>query len=131
MAASFILDSHIWLWMMYEGSRLSEETRRILTDTENLLYVSPLSVWEIELKRNVGHLVLSMPLLQSLEDFSLTTLDFEFEDALIVGNLPFHHRDPFDRGIVAQSIRHRIPLISYDEKLAAYQNEGLTLLGKK
>ena len=119
-----LLDTHSFLWMSLDESKLSEAAREIIADLENDLLLSPASYWEIGIKISTGKYLLS----ESLDSFvgrevernDLQILPIEPRHAAEVTRLPFHHRDPFDRMLVAQAIVEKVPIISADVQLDAY-----------
>ena len=107
-----LLDTHAFLWMSLNDPQLSETARDVIADLENDLLLSPASYWEIGIKISVGKYELS----ESLDAFvgrevernSLLILPIEPRHAAEVARLPFHHRDPFDRMLIAQALPSRI-----------------------
>lgn len=124
-----LLDTHVWLWLQVEPERLSDESLEMLADPANELFLSAASAWEIAVKVGVGKLVLPAPpdeyVPSRLASSGTIALPVELRHALHVANLPAHHRDPFDRLLVAQAQLESLPLISADRQLAAYDVEVL------
>ena len=124
-----LLDTHVWLWMWGEPQRLRNEARDVIEDPANELNVSAVSAWEITTKAAAGRLRLPT----SAEDWltdprhrrGMAELPVSFAHAIRAGTLPPHHRDPFDRMLVAQAQVEGLVLISADPKLAAYEVEAL------
>ena len=124
-----LLDTHVWLWMALDDQRLQQPVRDALIEAPNDVFVSAASIWEMAIKFAVGKLTLPMPLpdfvaAQSAPDVA-QLLSIDAEHALAVANLPTHHRDPFDRMLVAQARYERMTLVTADEALRAY---GVPLL---
>ena len=121
---SFLLDTHVLLWLRGDPGRLSTETRRRLADPALRLYVSAASAWEIAIKQSLGKLTLPEPaeawLPRALVETGLEALPILVEDAAAVRALPWHHRDPFDRLLVAQAKRLDLTLVTHDARLGAY-----------
>jgi PIN domain nuclease of toxin-antitoxin system len=119
-----LLDTHAFLWFVGGDSRLSQHARERIESPENEVFLSVASIWEIAIKVRAGKLLLPTPfeafLLNELINQSIGILPIEATHALAVASLPDHHRDPFDRLLVAQSLRETLPLISIDDKLDAY-----------
>lgn len=119
-----LLDTHSFLWFIEGNLNLSQKARALIESDENEKLVSVASVFEIAIKSSLGKLVLSKPLEQVIpaqiysNEFHL--LPLTVADAIELSHLPFHHRDPFDRMIIAQSVIHGIPIISKDEAFDAY-----------
>lgn len=124
-----LLDTHVWLWLQVAPERLSERSLAIVSDSSNELLLSAASAWEIAIKHALGKLRLPSPpgeyVPRRLETSGTTALPVELRHALHVATLPAHHRDPFDRLLVAQAQLERLPLISADPQLAAYDVEVL------
>ena len=98
-----LLDTHILLWSLTEPQRLSALVRRALEDARNEVFVSPVSVWEIAIKRALGKLKAPDILETDVMEQGFTPLSLTFFHAEQAGKLPQHHRDPFDRMLVAQA----------------------------
>ncbi len=118
----FILDTHTFLWYSTDDARLSEYAAEIL-EGENQPVLSIVSPWEISIKVSVGKLELDTPISALVGEalslgFELLPITPEHLD--ILSSLPFHHRDPFDRTLVAQCIHEKLPLLSKDATLDAY-----------
>jgi PIN domain nuclease of toxin-antitoxin system len=122
-----LLDTHCWLWMLAAPERLSEAARNLLVDPKTELLLSAASSWEIAIKFALGRLPLPEPpatyVPSRLESSRTSSLAIAHAHALHVATLPPHHRDPFDRLLVAQAQLETIPLLSADAQLAAYDVE--------
>lgn len=122
-----LLDTHVWLWMMQAPEKLSGEARDALANIQNELFLSAASVWEAGIKQALGKLTLPGSLrdlvLSSLQDFQLQRLPISFEHAACVSSLPLHHRDPFDRMLIAQARTEELVLMTADPALRAYEQE--------
>jgi PIN domain nuclease of toxin-antitoxin system len=118
----FLLDTHAFLWYLLGDSNLGSKAKEAI-DTQTGLYFSIASLWEISIKINVGKLQLNRPfedLPKELQYINAQILPITFEDTEIYTSLPLHHRDPFDRILVAQAMNHSLVLISRDEAFDAY-----------
>lgn len=113
-----LLDTHILIWAVERPSQLSQLAREVLEDPANDLMVSAATVWEIAIKIGLTKLTLSLSyrqwMNQALSDLNATILPITVEYAAVQASLPNHHRDPFDRLLVAQAQVEAIPLISSD-----------------
>lgn len=120
----YLLDTHVWLWMQAEPARLRPDSRKLLEDTGNELLLSAASAWEIAVKYRIGKLSLPERPARYVPDrmrrSGTVPLPVEHAHVLHTSELPDHHRDPFDRLLVAQAQVLGIPLITVDEQLAAY-----------
>ena len=124
-----LLDTHTFLWISLDEAKLSAVARELIADMENDLLLSPASYWEISIKISLGKYRLT----ESLDDFigcemernDLQILPIVPRHATEVARLPFFHRDPFDRMLVAQAIVEKIPVISADLAFDLYGIERL------
>lgn len=119
-----ILDTHVVLWWVTNDSQLSQVVRDIISDPDNTLYVSVASSWEIIIKAQTGKLPLPEAPTQFIQS-CLTVNRFEsmaidLSHVLQVDNLPDHHKDPFDRILIAQSQSENIPILTIDHLIARY-----------
>jgi len=118
-----LLDIHVFMWFMNGSSELSETIRKMIAKIENKCYFSIASLWEIGIKHSIGKLQLESGF-DKIKDFiieneiEILPLNFEHVQELVA--LPFHHRDPFDRIIIAQGIVDRLTLISKDNHFKKY-----------
>lgn len=116
---NLLLDTHALLWWM-GGDTLSPEAAAAIGDPENLVCVSAASVWEIGIKQALGKLTVAGDLDAILaEDFE--PVPITFDDARRAAELPPHHRDPFDRMLVAQSLARELTLVSRDPRMDPYE----------
>jgi PIN domain nuclease of toxin-antitoxin system len=115
-----LLDTHVALWWVSDDERLSEEAARHITDDTNQLLLSAAVVWEIAVKRSLGKLAVPDEYLPLLLDAGVRPLPIDLDHAAAVEQLPWHHRDPFDRLLVAQATIEGATLVSRDEALAVY-----------
>ena len=124
-----LLDTHAFLWFAAGDPRLPPCARRRIEDTANDRFLSVASVWEMAIKLSLGKLALAVSLDTLIEEgavnnvFSL--LDFRREHAVAVTHLAFHHRDPFDRLLVAQAMTDKLGIVSNDAELEAYPIQRL------
>jgi PIN domain nuclease of toxin-antitoxin system len=124
-----LLDTHILIWAVERPSQLSQLARELLEDPANDLMVSAGTVWEIAIKVGLTKLTLSLSyqqwMNQALSDLNATILPITVEYAAVQASLPNHHRDPFDRLLVAQAQVEAIPLVSSD---AIFDQYGISRL---
>jgi len=125
-----LLDTQVWLWMLAAPDRLSSEARALVASPETELWLSAASSWEIAIKVGVGKLTLPESpepyLPRVMRRMGITPLPIEHRHALHVATLPRHHRDPFDRLLVAQAQLEQLPLMTADASLGAYDVEIVT-----
>ena len=115
-----ILDTHIFLWAVSEPEMFDEKRLFELESLANTIYVSSISVAEIMIKASIGKLAVDFNPVEIALESGFELLDFTGNDALLLKDLPFHHKDPFDRMLITQSIANRYPLMSDDSKLSRY-----------
>ncbi len=119
-----LLDTHTFLWAVLEDEKLSAEARRLWLDEGNELLLSAASVWEIGIKVRLGSLTIQGGLdefvSRQLNVDKLSLIPISVKHAACVSTLPLHHRDPFDRMLIAQSIVEGVPVLSADLKFDAY-----------
>ncbi len=119
-----LLDTHTLIWAVDDPGRLGAQAVAELQDSMNELLVSAGSIWELAIKVGAKKLELSMPyrqwILQAISDLDLTILPISVEYANVQTELPPHHKDPFDRLLVSQSLYEQIPIVSVDPQLDAY-----------
>ena len=116
-----LLDAHAVLWWLADDPTLSRSARAAIRDPMNDVLVSAGSIWEIEIKRALGKLVAPPGLLSAIEAADFDTLPISAADAERAGRLPAHHRDPFDRMLVAQASRLDAFIVSRDDQFAPYE----------
>jgi len=123
---TYLLDAHTFLWWVRDNPALSQNARSILQDPNNHIALSVASVWELSLKCSLGKLPDFEPfqnstlLSQFLVGQGIQLLPITLEDIAQAASLPIHHKDPFDRMLVAQAQRQQMTLISKDELLRSY-----------
>ncbi|MCA9962953.1 MAG: type II toxin-antitoxin system VapC family toxin [Anaerolineales bacterium] len=118
---NLLLDTHIFLWAVEDHPNLSEAAREAIVAGDNVVFVSAATAWEIAIKRGLGKL--DVPRGNYIEELKLhrfTPLDIKTEHALAVESLPPHHKDPFDRLLIAQAQIEQLTLITRDPKMMLY-----------
>ena len=115
-----LLDTHIFLWATIDSPRLAPETRRLILSADEV-YVSAASVWEIAIKSGLGKIEGDIALVVgAIEGSGFLELPVRAIHAARVATLPLHHRDPFDRLIVAQAMTEPLTLLTADDVLSPY-----------
>jgi PIN domain nuclease of toxin-antitoxin system len=124
-----LLDSHALIWAADDPAKLTALAQGLLQDPAHDRLLSAATLWEIAIKFSLGRLPLSMPYRQwmdkAMADLGLVVLPITLDHAERQTSLPWHHRDPFDRLLVAQAQVEGVPLVSADPALDAY---GITRL---
>lgn len=119
-----LLDTHAFLWWVTDDARLSERARETIGDGANEIYVSAATGWEMAIKARLGRLRVPDDFARFITDQialnGFRVLAIELAHALHVHGLADHHRDPFDRILVAQSLIEGMPILSRDAQIAAY-----------
>lgn len=124
-----LLDTQSWLWMASEPERLSARARALVETSDSDLYLSAASAWEIAIKHSLGKLRLPEPparyVPSRLDALRVGALAIEHSHALQVDALPRHHRDPFDRLLIAQAQLEGLPILTSDPAFAFYDVETI------
>lgn len=119
-----LVDTHVFLWAASEPARLSDIAQEAIADGANDVYVSPVVGWEIAIKQSLGKLTLPAPaevwVPQVVHRTSFGVLPVSLAAALQVRALPWHHRDPFDRLLVAQAQDAGLTIVTHDDAFTAY-----------
>ena len=115
-----IIDTHIFLWALSEPSKLNRKQRTDIETLSNVLYVSSVSIAEIMIKASIGKLKIDFDPVALAVESGFEILDFKGQEALKLKEMPFHHKDPFDRMLIAQSITYNYPLMTNDNKFNLY-----------
>jgi PIN domain nuclease of toxin-antitoxin system len=118
---AFLIDTQVLIWLDQKPERLSEHILGLLRDPKHDVYCSAASLWEIAIKQNVGKLQVQGAFPGMLEQYGFTELPVTVRDVETVRTLPLHHRDPFDRMLVAQAMARNLVLVSGDRQMLAYE----------
>jgi PIN domain nuclease of toxin-antitoxin system len=124
-----LLDTHAFLWWIDDAPQLSDAARRAIGDANNECFLSMASCWEMAIKSSLGKLRLARPVerfvTEQLAANGFSLLGIEMRHTAKVEKLPFHHRDPFDRLLIAQALTEKLCVLSVD---SAFANYGVKLL---
>lgn len=118
----FLLDTHTFIWLTEDSPSLLDDLREMI-NTADLVYVSIASLWEISIKLKLGKLSLKQSyesIGKTVENSDILLLPIAFEDTAQLLNLPLHHKDPFDRILIAQAMNHSLAIASADTAFDAY-----------
>ncbi|MFT3899378.1 MAG: type II toxin-antitoxin system VapC family toxin [Gordonia sp. (in: high G+C Gram-positive bacteria)] len=120
--SGYLLDTHALLWWLADDPQLPTATKTLIADPGNRVFVSAASIWEAGIKRALGKLEISaeLPLADIADDEGFTPLPISLQHAAAAAALPPHHRDPFDRMLVAQAASDGLVLLSRDVALKRY-----------
>ncbi len=122
---NLLLDTHVVLWAFADPDRLSPKVRAAIVDPRNAVAVSAATVWEVEIKRQLGKLVAPDGFASLCLERGFDELPISFAHAQAAGALPRHHDDPFDRMLIAQAMVDGLDLVTADE---AFRNYDVRLL---
>ena len=114
-----LLDTHAFLWWQEDSKKLGSEVRRAIARADTV-WISAASAWEVAIKVGLGKLKVPGPFADAVEHSQFSPLPIGFEHAALVGRLPRHHGDPFDRMLIAQAIVEGATLVTHDEQFEAY-----------
>lgn len=121
---NYLLDTHAFIWWNENSPKLPGHVRQTLSDRSNQIWLSHASVWELQIKIQLGKLKLGAPLADLMDQESrvnrLRLLSISYDDILKLDSLPMHHRDPFDRMIIAQALTGGFHLVACDSEFPAY-----------
>ena len=115
-----LLDTHVFLWWNDAPEKLRVEARDVIRDSANAVYVSAASIWEIAIKRRLGRLEFTNPVIDAMIKNGFAPLPISPQHAEQAGALPLLHTDPFDRMLVAQAQLESLTLVTADERIAPY-----------
>ena len=117
---NILIDTHIFLWALAKPDRIRADKRAHLEASANTIYVSSVTVAEMMIKASIGKLQVDYDPVAIAQQSGFTLLDFRAQDALLLKTMPFHHKDPFDRMLIAQSIVNGYWLMTEDSKFSVY-----------
>jgi PIN domain nuclease of toxin-antitoxin system len=117
---SLLLDTHILLWFLENDPKLSDQVREVITNPANLIFVSAISAWEISIKQSLGKLIAPSNLEKALRFSRFEVLSITLAHGIKVADLPMHHKDPFDRMLIAQALIEDLTIITVDQKFKLY-----------
>lgn len=116
----YLLDTHILLWSLTDPGRLGASVKKNIESSENSMYVSLVSLWELRIKEMLGKVTLPKSFYGGLEMIGFSLLAMNLEHIQALGDLPQHHRDPFDRMLLVQALCEQLTLITNDEQMRKY-----------
>jgi len=117
---NLLLDTHILLWHLTDNPKLSREISRTIENPQHKKFISIASLWEVAIKRSLGKLEILQPI-ETLTPTEITILPLEISHISYLEKLPFHHRDPFDRIIIAQAMVEKLSVITNDDYFEHYE----------
>ena len=117
---NIIIDTHIFLWAISEPEKLSSLRTDIIQAPTNTIFVSSITFIEIMIKVSIGKLQIDFDPIETAKESGFEILDFLAKDSIALRDMPFHHKDPFDRMLISQSINRDYYLMSDDGKFKNY-----------
>lgn len=116
----FLLDTHTLLWWLNDSPQLGPRCRQMISDDRNQVFVSAATTWEISIKMAIGKLRAPEDMDSVVEDEGFSKLPISLYHGQLAGSLPAHHRDPFDRMLIAQAQAEGLILLTADENISLY-----------
>lgn len=118
---SYLLDTHTLIWWLEDNSTLTTEARKIISNLNNLIFVSPVNTWEISIKKALGKINAPDNLEQVILECGFDSLNINIKHTIFVEQLENYHDDPFDRLLISQAVIEGLTLITRDSKIAQYK----------
>lgn len=118
----YLLDTCTFIWLLYDTKKIPDKTLNLIKDADNL-FISIVTLWEMSIKESINKLksnIVNNELLELIYRFGIRIISINYNDIVLVKNLPFHHKDPFDRMIIAQSINNDYIIITNDNCFKQY-----------
>jgi PIN domain nuclease of toxin-antitoxin system len=118
-----LLDTHTLIWALSEPEKLPPKITKLLTDVNNIIFASVVSLWELQIKKSLGKIILPDAFALQLQECGYELLNVTPEHILKLENIPLLHRYPFDRMLIAQSLFEKMPLVTKDSEILRYDLE--------
>ena len=118
--SKYLLDTHTFLYCLFDIDKLSPASKGIITDPENDIFVSSVSLWEISIKKSIGKLRAPDNMVSIVEEKGFLGLPISLQDGQSILDLPSLHRDPFDRMLIVQANNNRLTIITNDKVIPTY-----------
>jgi len=122
---NLILDTHVLLWWLDDNPSLPVKGRRAIANSQNLIVLSAVVIWEIRIKQALGKLSIAPTFYDVVKNEGFEMLSITSDHAYAVGDLPMHHHDPFDRMIIAQAKLEGLTVVTHD---AVFKKYGIPVL---
>ena len=117
---NYLIDTHVFLWMLAEPSRLTPAARKVIVNPRCVVHVSAVTAVEIAIKVSLGKLEAPDRLIGEIQTRGMRELPLRYQDGETLRALPPHHADPFDRMLIAQAQNEELTIITHDEKFRCY-----------
>jgi len=115
-----LLDTHVVIWWLEDRTKLTADAINAIDETSNEVFVSAVVAWEMTIKRQLGKLRTPPDFVSTIASAGFSELPISIEHGLAVESLPLHHRDPFDRMLIAQAIQEGCTLVTRDSNIQRY-----------
>lgn len=126
MSNRYLLDTNVLFWMLVRDTEsIPKSVVNVLEYLENEVLISTVSIWEIAIKRSIGKLTLAGNWFKEIKKLGFADIPLTAQHAQLVETLPFHHRDPFDRALVAQALFENATFVTPDRMISKYSVETL------
>jgi PIN domain nuclease of toxin-antitoxin system len=120
---NLLIDTHVFLWWDSQPEKIPTTTLSVLEDPDNIVWLSLVSIWEVQIKTQMGKLVLNNSLdnlVQQQQQNGIQLLPIKLNHILALQPLPYYHKDPFDRLLIAQSVAENLICVSADSVFKQY-----------
>lgn len=121
-----LLDTHVLVWALSSPERIKPKVQDLLVDTDNIVFVSIASLWELQIKKSLNKISLPDDFISQLQENGFELLDINYKHIAKLDELPLIHRDPFDRMLVAQTIHENLSLVTNDLEIMKYNIKIIT-----
>ena len=121
-----LLDTHVLVWALSSPEKIKPKVQDLLVDTDNIVFVSIASLWELQIKKSLNKISLSDDFISQLQENGFELLDINYKHIAKLDELPLIHRDPFDRMLVAQTIHENLSLVTNDLEIMKYNVKIIT-----
>ena len=121
-----LLDTHVLVWALSSPERIKPKVQDLLVYTDNIVFVSIASLWELQIKKSLNKISLPDDFISQLQENGFELLDINYKHIAKLAELPLIHRDPFDRMLVAQTIHENLSLVTNDLEIMKYNVKIIT-----
>ncbi|CAN0597166.1 unnamed protein product [Ectocarpus sp. 12 AP-2014] len=122
---NLLLDTHIFLWALSDTDKLSSETIKLIQNEDNIVFVSVVTLWELQIKKSLGKIKLPKLFEENIPQYGYEILNVNLNHVSKLNNLPMIHRDPFDRMLIAQAKAEHLSLVTKDQDVLKYSKVTL------
>lgn len=122
---NLLLDTHIFLWALSDTDKLSSEAIKLIQNEDNIVFVSVVTLWELQIKKSLGKIKLPKLFEENIPQYGYEILNVNLNHVSELNNLPMIHRDPFDRMLIAQAKAEHLSLVTKDQDILKYNKVTL------